>query len=331
MSHFDVFNGDADGLCALHMLRLARPRDAQLVTGVKRDHSLLCRVAATHGDSVTVVNISLANNLAPLQTLLAQGVSVEYFDHHCAAAVPEHPLLDAHIDAAADVCTSVLVNRHLGGKHRRWAIAGAFGDNMAPAAWRIAHDLGLAHSDVEMLRELGECLNYNAYGVAESDLMYAPAALYRRLSGYDDPLAFIAGDDVLARLKLAREADLKRAESAVAQVETARGAILRLPDAPWSRRVMGSHANRLATRTPSRAFAVLAPYPGGDWVMVSVRAPQPVGPTADAFARRFRGGGRAAAAGIDRLPEAALGRFFDEFRRTFLDPDHAPHHEGSAP
>lgn len=39
---YDVFNGDADGICALHQLRLARPRpEAQLVTGVKRDIRLL--------------------------------------------------------------------------------------------------------------------------------------------------------------------------------------------------------------------------------------------------------------------------------------------------
>ncbi|HTN65634.1 MAG TPA: acetyltransferase, partial [Burkholderiaceae bacterium] len=35
MKHFDVFNGDADGLCALHQLRLAAPLDAVLITGIK--------------------------------------------------------------------------------------------------------------------------------------------------------------------------------------------------------------------------------------------------------------------------------------------------------
>jgi hypothetical protein len=29
--YFDVFNGDADGLCALHQLSLAEPRAARLV------------------------------------------------------------------------------------------------------------------------------------------------------------------------------------------------------------------------------------------------------------------------------------------------------------
>jgi hypothetical protein len=41
---YDVFNGDADGICALHQLRLANPRDAVLLTGVKRDIALLQRV-----------------------------------------------------------------------------------------------------------------------------------------------------------------------------------------------------------------------------------------------------------------------------------------------
>ena len=46
---FDVFNGDADGLCALHQLRLAEPADSELVTGPKRDISLLKRVNAAAG------------------------------------------------------------------------------------------------------------------------------------------------------------------------------------------------------------------------------------------------------------------------------------------
>lgn len=318
MSHFDVFNGDADGLCALHMLRLARPRAAQLVTGVKRDNSLLRRVAAARGDSVTVLDISLAHNLAALLALLAQGVAVEYFDHHCVSAVPDHPLLEAHIDSAADVCTSVQVDRHLGGKHRRWALVGAFGDNMAATARRLADGLCLSAAEHELLRELGECLNYNAYGATESDLIYPPAALYRRLHGYADPLEFCAQEDVFARLKAARDADLQAAAGVAAQLETARGAIYRLPDAAWSRRVIGSFANRLAAQTPSQAFAVLVRC-AADQTMVSLRVPQSGGATADEFARGFGGGGRSTAAGIDRLPQALLPGFMQEFRRRFLD------------
>ena len=59
MTHYDVFNGDADGICALHQLRLADPRESVLVTGVKRDINLVKRVSAETGDTVTVLDISL--------------------------------------------------------------------------------------------------------------------------------------------------------------------------------------------------------------------------------------------------------------------------------
>jgi hypothetical protein len=43
MRRIDVFNGDADGLCALHQLRLAEPVQSELVTGVKRDIKQIVR------------------------------------------------------------------------------------------------------------------------------------------------------------------------------------------------------------------------------------------------------------------------------------------------
>mgnify|MGYP007000196212 len=45
-TYWDVFNGDADGICALLQLRLAQPKNSQLVTGIKRDIELLDRVEA---------------------------------------------------------------------------------------------------------------------------------------------------------------------------------------------------------------------------------------------------------------------------------------------
>ena len=51
MRQIDVFNGDADGICALLQLRKAEPRDATLVTGVKRDINLLAKVDAGAGDN----------------------------------------------------------------------------------------------------------------------------------------------------------------------------------------------------------------------------------------------------------------------------------------
>ena len=73
MQFYDIFNGDADGICALHQLRLEEPRESVLVTGVKRDIHLLERVAARAGDELTVLDISLAANAQDLARLLAAG------------------------------------------------------------------------------------------------------------------------------------------------------------------------------------------------------------------------------------------------------------------
>jgi hypothetical protein len=44
MARFDVFNGDADGICALHQLQLVTPAESVPVTGSKRDIALLARI-----------------------------------------------------------------------------------------------------------------------------------------------------------------------------------------------------------------------------------------------------------------------------------------------
>ncbi|HEX8954759.1 MAG TPA: hypothetical protein VF798_00700, partial [Burkholderiaceae bacterium] len=67
---YDVFNGDADGLCALHQLRLAEPRDAVLVTGAKRDVALLARVPPEQAGEVCVLDISFDSNAEALRALL---------------------------------------------------------------------------------------------------------------------------------------------------------------------------------------------------------------------------------------------------------------------
>ena len=88
MRYFDVFNGDADGICALHQLRLADPVDSQLFTGIKRDIELLGSVPAGAGDRVTVLDVSLDRNRAGLMALLERGAHVRYFDHHYAGPLP---------------------------------------------------------------------------------------------------------------------------------------------------------------------------------------------------------------------------------------------------
>ena len=313
MPQFDVFNGDADGLCALHQLRLAAPAEAALVTGPKRDIALLERVDAAAGDRVTVLDVSLDRNRGALERLLACGVAVQWFDHHYAGAIPSHPLLEAHIDTAPEICTSAIVDRHLGARFRAWAVVAAYGDGLARTADALADSIGLSPGERETLRSLGEDLNYNAYGDTEADLLVPPAALYRELAPYASPLRFAAEAAVVAKLHAGRLADMKRALA----VAPHRPGVYLLPDADWARRVSGTFANDLAARAPDRAHAVLVPCPN-DGYGVSIRAPRAAPTGCAALAREFpTGGGREAAAGIDYLPADALERFIERFRTAF--------------
>ena len=116
MIAYDVFNGDADGICALHQLRLKDPLpDAHLVTGVKRDIRLLETIHHVKNSHITVLDVSMDRNREPLLTLLAHGNSIVYIDHHFSGDIPENSALQAHIDPAPLTCTSMIVDKLLGG------------------------------------------------------------------------------------------------------------------------------------------------------------------------------------------------------------------------
>lgn len=311
---YDVFNGDADGICALIQLRRADPRpDATLVTGVKRDIQLLDRVPSESVGRVTALDISFDKNRDQVERLLAAGGDVFFCDHHYAGEVPDHDALQVLISPAAEVCTSALINGRLRGQFAEWACVGAFGDNLDSTADKLIANLDKA-VDRDALRQLGVCVNYNAYGASLSDLHFAPATLYQRMLRFDSPSALIAEDAALFEtLTEAYRQDMHLANTAPRAVEDDDIAVISLPDAAWARRVSGVYGNDLANQSPDRAHAVLTDIEGG--YLVSVRAPLNNRSGADEVCRQFEtGGGRAAAAGINKLPQADLGRFIDALR-----------------
>ncbi|MCG6940741.1 MAG: acetyltransferase [Thiohalocapsa sp.] len=317
MAVFDVFNGDADGICALQQLHLSEPRESVLVTGVKRDIALVQRVDAAPGDAVTVLDISFDKNRAACVALLERGVSVRYFDHHFAGEIPAHPNLEVHIETLPDKGTSLLVDDDLGGAHRAWAVVGTYGDNFDEAAARAAAPLGLADADLALLRELGILINYNGYGATVADLHFPPAELFRSLAPYADPLVFAREDPAFARLREGYRDDMARAEAAEIVQPGPRHRYVILPAEPWARRVGGVYANALAQAQPELAHALLTRLPAGGFV-ISVRAPLVTRDGADALCRQFEtGGGRKAAAGINHLPESALDDFIAAFVAAF--------------
>lgn len=312
--NFDVFNGDADGIISLVQLRLSEPREAQLVTGRKRDIKLLSGVKAGNDDQVTVLDISMRSNSDDLQRILNAGADVFYVDHHNAGDMPDAENLTAIIDTSPEICTAMLVDSYVEGAHRAWAITAAFGDNFPKLARRKAKGLDLP---LDTLARLGMLVNYNGYGGSVEDLLYHPADLYRELLPFASPMDFLNENKaVFNALEAGYETDFAKAKQAKVIDKSETSHVITLPDSAGSRRISGVYGNQLAQDNPARAHAILTAQEGG--YLVSIRAPLNNRTGADTLALQFEtGGGRSAAAGINHLPEADLDRFIKAFRAAF--------------
>ncbi len=318
MNYYDVFNGDADGICSLIQLRKVNPRNSTLVTGVKRDISLLERVVGEPGDIVTALDISFEKNASAVNRLLESGVQLFYADHHKHGDIPDHPNLEVHIDTDPHTCTALIVDRLLQGRYREWAITAAFGDNHSREALELGHARGLSEDQLELLETLGICINYNGYGGDLNDLFYHPAELYLLLLPYESPLEFVAEcSEVFETLQQGYKSDLEKAGHAPVLSQSSCSTSFMLPDERWARRVGGVFGNELANQSPDRAHAVVTDKGDGSY-QVSVRAPLNNKQGADLLVSRFpTGGGRKAAAGINKLPEHQLDEFLQAFEQQY--------------
>jgi len=314
----DIFNGDADGIFALHQYRLAFPKtDTRLVTGVKRDIKLLSRVEKENGCHLTVFDISLDANRQALDKILQKNNDVVYFDHHFAGEVPGVGNLTTTIDSSPEICTSLLVNRHLRGQFALWAICGAYGDNLHIPARHLAADTGLTEKQTEQLRELGELFNYNGYGETIADLHFHPAELYKAVKEYTDPFDFIEYSKELPCLREGHKDDMSRALNLQPEDSETRNRVYFMPNAAWARRVTGVFSNLKAREKTEAAHAIIGRNADNTY-RISVRAPLTNKQNADTLCRKFpTGGGRAAAAGINSLPEEMLTQFLREFHLIY--------------
>lgn len=314
---YDVFNGDADGICALHQLRLAEPRRAELVTGAKRDIDLLNRFTTKQGDRVTVLDISLDSNIAALRKHLNAGAEITYFDHHNAAHAFEHEHLHLHCDMAADVCSSILVNRHLNSQHWQWAVVAAYGDNLPDVATAMASKAGLDELQRNQLQKLGILLNYNAYGESVDDLHFHPADLYHALHDYVDPFEFLNNAGQFGVLSAAYANDMASMQGLHAYRQSELSCIYILPAQAWARRVSGILANQLTQEQRGKSFAVLTARPDGSYI-VSVRSGDADSCPASQFCSAFAtGGGRRGAGGVNHLSASDVDSFVQAFIAYF--------------
>ena len=316
--HFDVFNGDADGILALHQFRLQAPvPGATLITGVKRDIKLLSKISTAQDSSITVFDISLNSNRDPLLALLDQNNSVTYIDHHFAGDIPDTSQLITHIDPSPTVCTSLIVDKLLDGKYRSWAVAAAYGDNLHDSAQQAAKSLSLSSGQLTQLRELGELLNYNGYGADISDLHFTPEALYLALHPFEDPFMFLADSSDLATLRQGFKEDMALAMEQEEMEPKENNRVYTFPNAPWARRVSGVYSNLRAREKKNAAHALIVENDDST-LRISVRAPLNNRQNADTLCLAFpTGGGRTAAAGINNLPAEMLDEFLALFHSTY--------------
>ncbi len=316
--HFDIFNGDADGIFALHQMRLETPQpSAVLVTGVKRDIALLSRVVDRKNCSISVFDISLDSNRQFLNTLLKNNNRVEYFDHHFAGDIPDSPLLHHKINTSPKSCTSLIVNNILNGKYSRWAICGAFGDNLHHQAERLADNSGLTEKQMQLLRDIGELFNYNGYGATLSDLHFHPEELYKSVHNFEDPFDFFSSSTIIETLRKDFNCDLEMALKQKEYSVDGNNRVYFFPNAPWARRIQGIFSNLKAREKTDIAHALIVE--NNDLSLrISLRAPLLDRRDADTICKLFpSGGGRAAAAGINSLPASMLDDFLIQLNTVY--------------
>jgi len=319
MAQIDIFNGDADGICALTQLRNAEPLQSTLITGVKRDIALVAKAEVRAGDRITALDLSFDKNRDGVLKALQAGAEVFYVDHHFAGEIPESDRLTTIIDPDPNVCTSLLINGYLKGKYVEWAVTGAFGDNLKASARTLAGPLGFSEKQLTLLENLGIYMNYNGYGSSLEDLHFPPAELFQLVCPFRSPFAFVEGAaDAFAKLEAGYRGDMAAAAAIKPRRQTDKTAVIVLPNEAWARRVSGVYSNDLANGSPGRAHAVLTERPDGTY-LVSVRAPLENKRGADELCRQFpTGGGRAAAAGINALPADQLDAFIDALAASYV-------------
>ena len=317
MANYDVFNGDTDGIFAWHQLRLVHPRDATIVTGVKRDVGLGSRVNAGKGDMVTVMDVSHAKNRKDVQRLLDSGAIIEYFDHHDPSELIAHPNITYHINTEPNISTGLIVNSYVKGKNCLWSIATAFGDNHIELAINKAKSEGLDDEQINLLKQIGLVVNYNSYGQTADDLFYSPEEIAEAVKACgSDVFRFTEQSDIFSTLLENFSNDMASAGCQEPYSISENGVIYTLPNEVWTHRIMGSFSNHLVSTNKDLACAISVLNSDGTY-RISVRSSINNPHGAGDLCKKFGGGGREKAAGINNLPESELEEFKEEFEGTF--------------
>ena len=248
-------------------------------------------------------------NRAALERLVRDGAAVEYFDHHFTGDAPLPGGVVAHIDTSPHVCTGMLVDRHLHGRQRIWAVVAAFGDNLVDVACDLAAALCREHGRAGGAAGPGRRTDAQQLQRPRRGRV-DPAGRRSRGSSSPSPIRF----DSLRRARCTRPSRPRDAATSHSRATSRRRTCCPGPGCtccpmrPGRGACAASSATRSPTRSPrSRTRSSRCARTATTRSACARRARVPTAPTRSAGSSA--GNGRAAAAGIGRLPREELGEF----------------------
>jgi hypothetical protein len=186
---------------------------------------------------------------------------------------------------------------------------GLFGDNLNRVALEPSQKVGLNDKQCGQLKDLGQLLNYNAYGETVADLHYSPHELVEALKPFHSPFEFLDQTEVVDKLRAGLKEDMHKAQNSKEVIPNG----YLLPAEKWARRVIGEFSNSLVRTDPTKAYSILVEKKSGGY-LVSVRTPTDGSINVAEFCNHFKtGGGRIIAAGINHLKKEEVPKFFENF------------------
>ena len=189
------------------------------------------------------------------------------------------------------------------GRYRAWAVAGAFGDNLAEPALAGAAAMGLdAHA-------VAHCAGWGSASTTTRMAMGRRTACFRRhftTACSPSRIRWPSPNAMPRKQRLDVAPRRPRRALAIRPAVTRAAATADLParctvESPGRRNVRESPGHRATRSHHGGAYALAR------GLQVSLRAPRAHG-RRWSIARQFVGGGRAAASGIDGLPESEVPR-----------------------
>ena len=181
----------------------------------------------------------------------------------------------------------------------------------------MAKSENLTEEQVIFLKQIGLVVNYNSYGQTVEDLFFPPEEIAKAVKACgSDIFRFTEQSDIFPTLFENFSADMSSAVCQEPYSISDNAVIYALPNEAWTHRVMGSFSNHLVSTNKGLACAIAVLNSDGTY-RISVRSSinNPYG--AGNLCKKFGGGGREKAGGVNNLDASELDKFKEEFDRTF--------------